>query len=85
MHDPTHEYDENCPGCQPAMLNLETGKPVPLDDPQMAVLLRVFNSFSLTERRAWHRVVMQGSQNTDDLAVVKKISDTVSEALNCED
>lgn len=84
MHDPTHEYDENCPGCQPAMLNLETGQPVPADDPSMVIVSRVFKSFSLAERRAWHRVIMQNSQNENDWAITKRISDAVSGALNAE-
>lgn len=53
MHDPTHEYDENCPGCQPALYDMKNKQPMPEDDPAMVVVLKAFKEkCTLTQKRA---------------------------------
>lgn len=81
MIDHTHEYDENCPGCQPAILDLQTNKPLPDDHPYMAAALRAFKSCTMTQRRAWHRVVIQQSKNETDLKMAAEVGKIMAEEV----
>jgi len=85
MHDPTHEYDENCEGCQPAMMDIKTGEVLPNDHPSMVIVLAHFKTLSLADRRAWHRVCVQSSQNEKDLDIARKISFDIAQALTEQD
>jgi hypothetical protein len=81
MHDATHEYDENCEGCQPALFDIEAGKPMSNDHPYMVAIRQAFSQEPLTDRRAWHRVVMQNSQNSHDLAIANAVATRMQNAM----
>lgn len=82
MHDASHEYDENCEGCQPAILDIETGEVMSNDNPIMITILETFKKMPLERRRAWHRVVMQNSKNENDLRIAQEIGVEFSNAVN---
>jgi hypothetical protein len=82
-HDANHEYDENCKGCQPAMMDVKTGKVLPDDSPEMVAILKFFKEkLTLVEKRAWHRVCVQCSQNKDDLLIAQRIGFDIQQLLH---
>ena len=82
MHDSTHEYDENCPGCQPALYDMKNKRPMPEDDPAMVIVLKAFKEkCNLTQRRAWHRIAMGQSNNEKDQQIFMDVANIIEEAL----
>ena len=82
MHNRNHEYSDDCEGCQPAMLDLKTGRTLPKDHPTMIIICKAFKEqTTLSDRRAWHRVVLQNSQNDKDLEIAQKVVDIMTKAL----
>jgi hypothetical protein len=67
------KYDDNCPGCRPAFLNLETNEVLPEDDPIMVKVLAIWAETSVAERRAYHRVMCLNSRDAIDLFIVNRI------------
>lgn len=67
------QYDENCDGCKPAMLDVQTGERLSDDHPAMQALQQVFNKLSKDEKAAFHRVCCLNSRDDRDLAVMGKI------------
>lgn len=49
-----HEFCDNCPGCRPAMLDMQTNKPVPRNDPKMQIVDKIWdNETTYAERKAF--------------------------------
>jgi hypothetical protein len=67
------EFDDNCPGCRPAILDLETGKALPEEHPLMVKMAGVWATTSLAERRAWHRVTCLNSRDNLDLLLAENL------------
>ena len=72
---PIYEFDDNCPGCRPAILDVKTGKVLPDDDPIMAKMLGVWATTTLTQRRTYHCVMCLNSRDPIDLLIVQSIID----------
>lgn len=82
QHDNSHEYDDDCEDCQPVILDVKTGKPLPLNDPMMIAIRKAFKEkTTLIERRAWGRVVLQNSRNENDVKIVERISTIFQEEM----
>lgn len=80
MHD--HEYDDDCEGCQPGLMDQKTGKVMDRNDPIMVVVLKAWKEeLTLTERRAAHRVWMGQSQNEIDISLMKKAGEVIQAAI----
>jgi hypothetical protein len=69
------EYDDNCPGCRPAIVDLKTKEVLSDDHPLMVKMLGIWANTSLRERRAYHRVMCLNSRDTTDLFLVHKVID----------
>jgi hypothetical protein len=65
------QFDDNCPGCRPAVLDIATGKVLPNDDPIMAKMLAIWAKTTLGQRQAYHRVMCLNSRDVIDLFVVR--------------
>jgi len=76
------EYDDNCFGCQPAMLDMTTGQRVPDTDPVMAAVKRAWARTPLAEKQRYHRVMVCNSRDPDDLAAVQAVVERVKEEGN---
>jgi hypothetical protein len=66
-------FDDNCPGCRPAILDIQTGKVLPNDDPLMVKMLGVWAETTFSERQAYHRVMCLNSRDPLDLFLVRGI------------
>jgi hypothetical protein len=64
------EFDDNCPGCRPAIVDIKTKEVLPDDHPIMRSMLEVWAKTSIGERRAYHRVMCLNSRDAIDLYLV---------------
>jgi hypothetical protein len=69
------QFDDNCPGCKPAILDLQTGRPLPADHPSMIKITAIWETTSRVQRQAFHRVMCLNSRDPVDLLIVKCIAD----------
>ena len=82
MHDPTHEYDDECEGCQPSMMDATTGQIMSKDHPVMIAVLKAWKGkTTLIERRATSRVWMNNSRNPQDIEIMQRVAGIMQEAV----
>lgn len=78
-----HEYDENCDGCQPAIADAITGRPLPDTHPNVIAIRRAFKEqCSDAQRRGWHKCVMTGSQDPIDKGLFEQACQAMLVALH---
>lgn len=73
-----HEFCDHCPGCRPALIDTETGRPLPADSSLMLAVSRIWASqTTYAERKAFIEVTANNSRDPADLrlaqAVIAKI------------
>lgn len=66
-------FDEDCPLCRPAAINLRSGEIVPDDHPMMQAIDRAWAKAGPLHRQAFHRVTCLNSRSTLDLALVREL------------
>jgi hypothetical protein len=66
-------YSDNCEGCRPVIVDLQTGKPLDDNDPAMRKILAIWETTTLKEREAYHAVMCLNSRKPNDVAVVQSI------------
>jgi hypothetical protein len=72
----SHEkFDDNCPGCKPAFLDLKTGQVLPDDHPVMQKVHAVWRTTTFQQREAFHDVMCLNSRDPLKLFLVKQITD----------
>jgi hypothetical protein len=76
------EFDENCEGCRPAIIDLTTRTVQPQDSPMMKIANACFDRLTRDEKAAWHRVTCKNSRDPADLAVAMKYSQMLNAALS---
>lgn len=74
-------FDDNCPGCRPAMLNPQTGEILKPDSPEMQVINDVWAHTTFRERLAFHRVCCLNSRMTYELIIVRDLSKRMADAI----
>ena len=75
------QYQEDCPGCRPAMIDLKTGKRMSDDTPVMMAVNRVYAAASRAEKEAFHRVCCLNSRALDDLQLMAQLQQRIQRAL----
>lgn len=78
----TISFSDDCAGCQPAMMDVKTGKVLSDDSPEMKAVHQMWRVTTRAERQAWHRFTCLNSRVPSDLATVKHLSDRFERALN---
>jgi hypothetical protein len=66
-------YNDDCPGCRPALLDVNTGKPLKADDPIMVATNKAFDGSSRAIRQAFHNFTCNNSRDPMDLMLVDKL------------
>lgn len=74
-------FDDECPGCRPAMVDVKTGRLYADTSAEMQVVNRLWTETTPQERQAWHRVTCQNSRALVDLPRAKEFADRVEAAL----
>jgi hypothetical protein len=73
-------FDDNCPGCKPAFIDIKSGRPLPDTDPIMQkVLARWESDTTFQERETFHKVMCLNSREPFDLAIVKALVEKLSQ------
>lgn len=85
MNHGCKEYDENCEGCQPAILNPKTGQRLPETDPVMRAVRAFWKTVPLALKQACHRVWVHNSRTTADLTAMEKVSQGMEKAIGALD
>lgn len=75
-------FEDDCPGCRPAMIDIKTGKRLPEDSPEMQAVMGVWAKTTIEERRAFHRFTCQNSRAPEDMAVISEFSQRINEAMS---
>ncbi|MDD1770966.1 MAG: hypothetical protein LUO79_07765 [Methanomassiliicoccales archaeon] len=71
-HTP-HEYREDCPGCQLALMD-EQGRRLPDTHPVVKMATKVWWEASLEERQACNRVWVHQSRTPEDMQLMKAVA-----------
>jgi hypothetical protein len=79
------EYDDNCAGCQPAMMDPRTGRVMSEDDPMMIAVRRFWKTVDLEDKKACHRVWCFNSRETGDLTRMEKVAKGMEAACRLGD
>jgi hypothetical protein len=66
-----HQFDPECEGCQPVILDPETGTRLPPDHPFSMTALKVWKALPRWQQEALNRVWVHDSQLQEDLAVMQ--------------
>lgn len=74
------QFDDECKGCKPAIIDAKTGKVEPDDSPVMKVVMRVWAATTLAERKAFHNVCCLNSREQGDMKVMAELSARISAA-----
>ncbi len=75
-------FDDECPGCRPAMVDVKTGLPLADDSIEMTTVNRLWRETTLEERRAWHRFTCQNSRSPADMKFAVTFADRVGDAFS---
>lgn len=65
------QFDDECPGCRPAIIRPDTGEVLPEDDPTMVKVNAVWATTTLDERSAFHRVCCLNSRTSEDMTLMQ--------------
>jgi hypothetical protein len=74
-------FDDECVGCRPAMVDIETGRVYADDTLEMTIVNRLWSETTLGERQAWHRVTCQNSRSLVDMQFAKAFADRLEAAF----
>jgi len=77
-----HEFCDSCSGCRPAMLNVQTGKPLPATDPMMIKVNQIWdNDTSYAQRRAFIEVTLKNSENPRDRQLCMEVMHKIQQVI----
>lgn len=75
------KHEDDCPGCRPAMMNMQTKQILPDDSPEIVAILGEWAKTTLEQRQAWHRITCQGSTDRKDHELVRPFINASQDAL----
>lgn len=75
------KFDDNCPGCKPALIDMETGTALPPESPIMQVVNHVWADSTLADREAFHNVCCLNSRAPADLSLALALNQRMKIAL----
>jgi len=75
-------FDDECTGCKPSMMDVETGQVLSDHAPSMKIVFRLWGETTLAERQAWHRVTCLSSRSLVDVQLATDFMDRVQAALS---
>lgn len=77
-----HEFCDHCPGCRPAVIDVQTGKPLPLDSPVMIAVNKVWNNeTTYDQRKAFIEVTLHNSREPELMRLTQEVNDKIQSAL----
>lgn len=84
-----HEFCDDCPGCRPAILDLQTQQAMSDDSPVMKAINEMWDKdTTYAQRRAYIEVTLHNSENPVDRSrateVVEKIKEVMIKVMHRE-
>jgi hypothetical protein len=79
------KYDNDCPGCRPALLDVKTGEVLPDDDPIMVSVNKAWEKLTPMHKQAFHRACCQNSTAASDLEAMNEIASLIKAAVAASD
>lgn len=80
-----HEFCDDCPGCRPALLDVENQKQLPDDDPIMIEVNKIWDGeTTYAQRRAFIKVTLHNSRNAMDVARFQEVTQKIEIACAAE-
>ena len=76
------EFSDDCQGCKPAIIDIQTGRILPDTHPVMVAINKVWAELDLATKQAFHRVTCLNSRDERDLAAVKETARRFAAATN---
>lgn len=67
------QFQDECPGCLPVIIDPTTGQVMPADSPPMLSVMRVWRGTQRFEREAFHRVCCLNSRHPTDMGIMQSI------------
>ena len=74
-------FDDECPGCRPAMMDVKIRRLFADDSVEMTIVNRLWSETTIEERRAWHRVTCQNSRSLVDMQFTNAFADRLEAAF----
>lgn len=74
------EFDDNCPGCRPCLIDPKTGKALAQDTDIMRQVNKVWETATLQEKQAFHNVMCNNSREELDMALAQSLVEKISAA-----
>lgn len=80
-----HDFCDHCPGCRPAIVNIETGEVLAEDSPQMIEVNRIWShETTYAERKAYIAMTAHNSRAPEDMRLAMRIMEKFQAALSHE-
>lgn len=76
------EYQDNCPGCQPAMIDCQTGQRLSRRHPAMRAIRIWWKTVPLSDKRAWHEFTCQNSREPQIMAVMERLREKIQQLMD---
>lgn len=76
------EFDPNCEGCRPAMMDAKTGEKLPPNHPTMKVVNALWDASPREEQEACFRVWVHNSRAPSDMRLAGAFFQRVQEKLD---
>lgn len=74
-------FSDDCPGCRPVIVDLQTGQPMPDDSEVMQKVLAFWRRTSRKERQVFHRITCQNSRVPSDLRIMQDLGARMEKSL----
>lgn len=74
------EFEEDCPGCRPCIIDAKTGEKLPQDSDIMKAVNKIWETATQQEKQAFHNVTCNNSREAMDMALMKGIVDRIQAA-----
>lgn len=78
---PCESFDPDCPGCQPALIDVATGKILGAKDPLVVALLPLWRALPRSSQEACWRVWVKNSRSPADLAIMTALFKSLSQKM----
>jgi hypothetical protein len=75
------KHDDQCPGCMPAILDVNTGKALPDSHPAMKAIISVWNQTTRPEREAFHDFTCLNSRDAKVMNIIDNLQTKFSAAI----
>lgn len=69
------QFDDNCKGCKPAILDPSTGSVLPENHPLMVSIINIWDQQSIDTKNAWHRITCNNSKDPNDVKLAQEFID----------